>query len=473
MKNIHVDRAARRLERRFFLKALGIGLAAPLAYKLSQVAVAQPGARPKRFMLFFMPHGAPPEHYNPKVVSPTDFTLANSGVSVLGPLEDYKNYVNVLQGFNYPGGTTHEGLLTCLSNAGFKGVDESTPRTTVEHVIANGLGVTPLVLGAVPHRQWGLDKDGKLMWDGQPVVPEKNPLKAADSVFGNLGGQGSGPDPSVELNEALHSLTEAEVASLHNELKHLTAEESKLQAHLEAVRALKGGSGGAFVSCSTKPTIAAVESLRGSAEGQSDDFFLKEENFPQILAAQLELAAHALVCNATQVTAVQALYTNADVDFKFMGSPGGHHLGLSHARIQATGSAVDMTAREPFAKAQRWFMQQLADHVLTLLDQDDPADPGNKVIDNTVIYLMSEIGEGANHTSESVIVWAGTPDGGPMSYLPLVTIGGGGGALKTGQVVTFAQDRPAGDIYLSLCKAMGVQVSSFGDATNPVTEILA
>jgi hypothetical protein len=69
------------------------------------------------------------------------------------------------------------------------------------------------------------------------------------------------------------------------------------------------------------------------------------------------------------------------------------------------------------------------------------------------------------------------------SYLPLVTIGGGSGALKTGQVLNFNpnpvqnseldNDRPAGDIYLALTRAFGVQNATFGSATNPVTEILA
>ena len=59
-----------------------------------------------------------------------------------------------------------------------------------------------------------------------------------------------------------------------------------------------------------------------------------------------------------------------------------------------------------------------------------------------------------------------------------ITIGGGGGALKTNQVLNFnpgatGTDRPAGDIYLALCKAMGVPATSFGNATNPLLEILA
>src|SRR6185369_12374861 len=106
--------------------------------------------RPKRLMVFYTPHGMPPEHYNP-VVNGTEFFLDRTGQSILGPFEPYKQYVNVLQGFNYPGGSTHEGILTVLSNFGTSN-DETTPRTTFEHVIANGLGAQPLVLGAVAHR---------------------------------------------------------------------------------------------------------------------------------------------------------------------------------------------------------------------------------------------------------------------------------------------------------------------------------
>jgi hypothetical protein len=57
--------------------------------------------------------------------------------------------------------------------------------------------------------------------------------------------------------------------------------------------------------------------------------------------------------------------------------------------------------------------------------------------------------------------------------MPIVTIGGGGGALRTGQTLTFEGNPPAGNVYLSLCRAMGVPVTSFGSGTSPVQEILA
>jgi hypothetical protein len=468
-------RARQGLERRLFLKALGLGLSAPIAWELCRSATAQAQeARPKRLMVFFTPHGMPPEHYNPVVnaADRSNFALDQTGVSILGPLEPYKQYVNVLQGFQYPGASTHEGILTVLSNFGTSN-DETTPRTTFEHVISNGLNAQPLVLGAVAHRVWGLDKDGKLIWDGQPVVPEKNPMLAFDGTFAKA------VDPQAamkaQLREALTSLTERQLTSLNNELSAVTKAQSKLQVHLQAVQALRSGAAGQQ-SCNPVPSLPAVESLRQAAVGQPDEFFLSEDNFPALLAAQLEVAAQAIICNATPVVTLQAMYTNADINFAFMGSPGSHHSALSHTGPQADGNGLALGPRTPFANAQKWFFDQLVQHLVSRLMVPDPADPQHQVIDNTIIYCLSEIGEGAWHTSKSSAIQLGaTPNA--YAYMPIVTIGGGGGALRTGQVLNVnpnaaGNDRPAGDIYLALARVMGVQVSAFGNATNPLMEIL-
>ena len=159
-----------------------------------------------------------------------------------------------------------------------------------------------------------------------------------------------------------------------------------------------------------------------------------------------------------------------------MGSPGSHHSALSHTGPQADGTGLQMDARVPFANAQRWFVQQLVDHVISRLTVPDPADPEHRVIDNTVIYFFCEIGEGAWHTSRTTAIQLGaTPNA--FAYMPMVTIGGGGGALRTGQVLNInpegsGNDRPAGDVYLALARSMGVNVAAFGNATDPFLEIL-
>src|SRR5688572_3207676 len=226
-----VARARRGIERRLFLKALGLGMSAPIAWQLSRSAISHAQTtRPKRLMIYFMPHGVPPEHYNPvfNANTPTEFSLNQSGVSILGSLEPFKQYVSVLQGFSYPGASTHQGILTVLSNFGDgRTVDDTTPRTTFEHVIDNGIVARPMVLGEVPHRPCGIDQDGKLMWDGQYVVPEKNPLVAFDRTFGAATG-GAAQDANVQLRNALTQLTESQLSSLSSELGGLTSAQSKL-----------------------------------------------------------------------------------------------------------------------------------------------------------------------------------------------------------------------------------------------------
>ena len=489
-----VARARRGIERRLFLKAIGLGMSAPIAWQLCRSAVAQAQtARPKRLMVYFMPHGVPPEHYNPvwNTATPTEFSLNQSGVSILGSLEPYKQYVSVLQGFNYPGASTHQGILTVLSNFGDGSVvDDTAPRTTFEHVIANALGARPLVLGAVPHRPCGIDQDGKLMWDGQYVVPEKNPLVAFDRTFG--GATSGAQDVNVQLRNALTQLTEGQLNSLSGELAGLTRAQSKLSIHLESVQSLRLGAGAGQLSCDGVPALPALELIRQQSAGQPADgdpcggFFLDEANFPAILDAQLQLAAQAIICNATPVVAVQPMYTNSDINFSFMGSPGSHHATLSHTGPGSSGSGLSLATRTPFANAQKWFVDRLVENVVSALNVPDPADPGRLVIDNTLIYMFSEIGEGAWHTSRTgKINFDNVTPPAPFAYMPITMIGGLGGAIKTGQIVrvnndpapdansaTNSSDRPAGDIYLALCRAMGVDVASFGNATNPLTEIL-
>lgn len=490
-EHTRLARARRGIERRLFLKALGLGMSAPVAWNLSRSAIAQAqNGRPKRLMVFFMPHGAPPEHYNPvfNTADPTNFSLDQQGVSILGSLEPFKQNVNVLQGFKYLGGATHEGILTVLSNSQAAGVnDTTTARTSFEHVIANELGVRPLILGAVPHRPCGLDKDGMLFWDGQPVVPEQNPAAAYDQLFG--GGGNAGVD--TQLRSALTALTARQVTALQTEVSGLTGLQSKLSIHLESIQSIDSVVPGQQ-SCDSAPDIPAVEAIRTGSAGQVPDassgcggFFLDEPNFPDLLQAQLQVAAQALICNAAPVVGVQPMYTNADVDFGFMGSNGAHHSILSHTGPQTGANGPNLQTRAPFANAQKWLVDQLVTHVVSQLNVPDPADPGRTVLDNTLIYMFSEIGEGQFHTSASGTLFFNTPEPSPIAYMPIVTIGGGGGAIRPGQVVRVnndpqpdhnnvaaSADRPAGDIYLSLAQAMGVNVASFGNSTNPVTEIL-
>jgi len=484
-----------------FLRAAALGLAAPAAFNLSRLAVAAPAGAPKRLLIFHMPHGVPNIHYNPQVMGGdlTQFVLNHSVASVcetsnkacmipsiLSGLEPYKQYVNVYQGFKYASGAgPHVNAVNFLTDS--KDLEGNVPRLSIDHAIGQKLGIKPLNLGASARPLGAVTLYPKVFWDGTGFIEaEKNPVKAADAVFGGLKAPTGGVNPDVEAREALLKLTEGEVQGLQQELSSLTSEQTKLQAHLDALLALhSGGNGGGALSCSTAPALPNVEKIRAlnmpdvTPEGMPNwylgDYQGDNQNFPLILAAQMEVAAQAIACNASPIVTLQAMFSTSAMNFKFMGINKAHHNDISHNGPEMNPLMGTNALVSTFADAQRWFIDQIVEGLVKPLLVDDPAAPGTKIIDNTIIYVCSEIGDGQNHTLKTEEYPTYHPDPQPYTsaYLPLLTIGGGGGALKTGRIVRNAADRPATDLYLTLAQAMGAPLMTFGDSTGSIKEVLA
>jgi hypothetical protein len=82
------------------------------------------------------------------------------------------------------------------------------------------------------------------------------------------------------------------------------------------------------------------------------------------------------------------------------------------------------------------------------------------VLDNSCLMLLSNMWSGNRHDS---------------TRLPLLTVGGLGGALKTGRVLNYGdkgdENRKVCSLYLALMEKMGVTLSHFGDADAPLTGI--
>jgi hypothetical protein len=496
--NPRLARFTKGVQRRVFLKALGAGLAVPAALRIARMATAQATPAPKRFFVFFMPHGVPPEHFDPRFMASdrTNFALDQTNQSILASLQPYRQYVNIYQGFKYPGAAdTHTGSVNVLS--GIEAKDATAPRTTLEHVVAKALNVKPTILGACSHLPYGLDTNGMMFFDGAPVDPQKSPVKAADTLFANTGGMMPPVNADVQLRNDLMALTISEVQEMQTMVSSLTSERTKLQAQLDSLTAIKDEMTGGTPrpsTCSTRPSLPTVEMVRTASAGNvvdpsgGNDYFYQEKNFPLLLQAQLEVVAQALICNASQVMALMPMYPTCDFDFGFMGVPGAHHNGISHTAPQAQMGAewnspitidnLKPEARVGFAKTQKWFVQQLVTKVVSVLaTTEDPAAPGTKVLDNTLIYFFSEIGDGQLHTRLSLVQHPQVP-----LNLPLMTIGKAAGAIKSGQVVTFPVDvldkaaavnRPAADLYLTMARAMGASNATFPGTTGVVPGVLA
>lgn len=442
--------------RRTFLKAVGLGLSAPLAYQMSRLAVAQTGDRPTRLFIMYLPHGVPIEHYDPG----DGFNLDASGVGILSPLEPYKQYLNVLRGVSMNDGADNHAAVRAM----LTGFQDGKGVNSIDFTIAQALNTRAHVLGVHPHRGWGLDDDSRVVKHGDWVTPTENPADAIDALFEGLG-TGAAPTPTPVVDEAKFrnaalGLTEREIEAMQREVTGLTAEENKLALHLEAIRSLKANSGGGglgVISCDARPSLPSAEAMAGK------DPFL-HEHFGTVLDGHLEAAAHAFVCGTARIVTLQTMYANAQILMNFPGGPGlghNHHDPLSHS--------ADEAGRTQFAQVQKWFYSRLAEKFLAVLDQPDPADPGHTVLDNSLVMVCTEISDGQMHNS------AANPEtwilGAPRAtYLPFVLIGGGGGYLKTGQFAHTPVMHT--DILATLAAAMGAPVTEIGGQSVSVPEVL-
>lgn len=448
------------MRRRTFLRLVGLGAAAPLAAQMASWVHADPGDRPVRLMVFYLPHGWPIEHVDPGGRGSGYF-----GGNVLSPLAAHQDQVTVVRGVGmHDGATNHAAISATLTGFGGGGEDDSVDRR-----IAERLGVQAHVLGTVPYASFaGFSADSFLVKHGGTWVrPTENPVDAAETLLGSLGG-GAEPDPGDGASEAdfrrqALALTERELETLHGAVSDLTHEETKLSLHLEAVRALRAGGGGPnLVTCDERPVLPAVDAMMGLDA-------LDPANFGRVLDGHLEVIAASLICGTAQVVTLQNMYVNGQVPFDFAGGPGiakGHHDPISHS--------WDAAGRTEFATCQRWFFERLVEKLVApLADTPDPSDtdPNRSVLDNTLIYCCSEISDGANHNSDASQVWI---DGAPHdSYLPQVLIGGGGGAIRSGEVIDVS-GRNNLEMLATLGAAMGVDGLQLGGQTpDLVQEVLA
>jgi len=439
------DRDRRRLARRVFLSALGLGLSLPLASSSARLAFAQTAARPRRLFIYYLPHGAPVEHCDP----------ANAE-GVLGPLAPYMAQVSALRGVGMNGATNHAAIRTMLT-----GNPEGEGSDSIDALIANELGMTPYVLGTIPYAKGsGFTSDSFLVKHGSWVRPEADPARAADALFQSLGAGAGVPDPAAEFRAAALGLTEKELTRLQAVTKDLTDEQSKLQIHLDAIRRLKAGGGGPMVlSCDKRPDLPAVAALAGAD-------VLDPSQLGKVLDAQLEVAAHALLCGTASVITLQNMYVNADLNMGFAGGPGvpkGHHEPVSHS--------WDIAGRAEFAAVQRWFYARLADKLLATLNQTDPQDPEHTVLDNSLVAIVSEVSDGANHNSDASPVWIDSKE--TPTSLPLVLIGGAGGYLKPAGGIAKVSALHT-DLLATFAEAMGAPQAAMGTvAMKPITELKA
>ncbi len=432
------------LSRRSLLKYFGAAAATlPIASHLRFGRAAE-GSAPVRLVLFPSMNGAAPEYFWP---SPGNLSAMSV---VTEPLAPYQSQMTFVRGLDIEGSFNHFAIRSMFTGApvsDYLSPDPTVP--SVDQVIANHFQSTSpsamrsLHLGAIPADSidfYQLYGRSTFFFNPNPVHYEANPVTAFDQIFSGLS-DGGGGDTGPNFEDDVLAINTAELGDLRARADASPRERAKLSQHGDALAALGTGGVTPPVSCDASP-LASVEKLRPALQGNAAAAY-QYSLFSDLMDAQLDIIARALVCGVTRVATLQA--GSADGNAIVPVDGGYPHHNTSHGD-PAT-----------FSRVQRWYAEKLA-RLCAALNVPDPLDPaGNTVLHNSCIVWLSECMP-QSHGSEDV---------------PAFFIGSAGGRLSTGGFVE-APGATNKTLMKTLCQALGVpgaDSSHFGSTV--LGEVLA
>jgi hypothetical protein len=420
------------LSRRRLLHGAGVAMALPWLESLapSSARGSAPGAHPKRLAVLFMGNGINGNHWWAKgATAGAQMQLGKS----LAPMEPLKAKMNFIHGlFNKP--STDVGIHPGQTGGILSGVrlqKGSVLRAGVsmDQVLAERLGQdtvqSSLVLGCEQpntgfhETNYSMAYSSHISWQSPstPVPLEVYPSLAFDSLFDNRGGK--------RIRSILDAVGE-DAASLNGKLA--ASDRPKLDEYLSSVREVE----------------KRVDRLRlgtgsaGPREGVTRPPAGLPEDLREHMKLMCDVVALAFQSDRTRVASLMLCRDLSGLFYPFLGVRDAHH-PASHRDLS-----------DDYEKISRYYCSQLA-YLATRLDA--MPEGNGTVLDHSCLLFLSNMWAGWKHDN---------------TRLPVLTVGGLGGSLRTGRVLDY-YDKPDDNrkicsLYLSLMDRMGVIVDRFGDA---------
>jgi hypothetical protein len=436
------------LSRRSFLHGAGVMMALPFFESLpawAEVpAIGAPvGKYPRRLGVVFMGCGINPNHW----------WARGSGAEMqfgrtLEPMAPFRNKLNVISGlFNKPavGVGIHPGQTgNILSGVPLMKGAVLRGGISMDQVIANSVGqdtVQPSMVLACEQPVTGYHETNFSMayssyisWQSpdSPVPIEVYPSLAFDSLFENRGSR---------RTESILDRVKGEAASLAPRLSH--DDSRKLDEYLGSVREVekridRTRGGQAKAQDNARDQGVPLQAMSRPESGLPED--LREH-----MKLMCDIVALAFQTDKTRVATLVLCRDLSGLFYPFLGVSKTHH-SASHDDLS-----------DDYEKIARYYVSNLA-YLAGRLDAM-PEGEGT-VLDNTCLLYMSNMWSGTSHDN---------------TKLPILTVGGLGGSLRTGRVLDYSaagdDNRKLCSLHLSLMDRMGVQVPHFGDADTRLTEI--
>jgi hypothetical protein len=466
--------------RRSFLRAMGAGLAALPCSRLLENSVAQAAgeALPLKFITIYHPHGVSAEFWAMKAGdTETTFDIGYDNCS-LQPFDDaatygksFKDKLLVLEGIDHLSDANgHDSAGTILTGSRIESGAAKPQNISLDQYLAvtKGLGsgtrVTSLSLG--------VGNDGTASGltlsygEGGAALPKIiDPTKAFDLLFD---GVVVGTDPAAlaaaerrrKLSQSVIDYEKWDVKRLRAKLA--PAEQQKLDQHLTSLAELEkqlggGPAGGAVCTVPERPDATKFPMLKQYNGG--------EPYFDAITDAHIDILAQAMACDLTRFATL--FMNDLSYDNNPLGLPKDNHGSVAHiynaSPVGDDGRPGDGSPDTwlPLAKFNRYVYSKVA-RLMQKLD-------ALGALDSTLIYVTSDMGNPALHSTRNV---------------PTVLAGGAGGKFRMGRRLKMMPDCPAmspwcgandavftpvtnSKILVSVAQAFGDDIDTFGTQPDP------
>ena len=429
----------KHLSRRTVLRGLGTSVGLPLldAMVPAATALAQTAAtiQPRLGFVYF-PHGAVMERWVPATTG-TGFEVSE----ILAPAAAHKNKMTIVSGLrnkpaesNDPHGIVVGTWLRCVAPN-----DPSGRGVTADQVAAQQIGQgttfpsievgTPSGGPCAPGFSCSFGSSIAFPTPDVGLPIENNPRK----LFFQLFGQGDDAAERAAIVDETGSILDSIMSDANTLQRKLGAEDiARVDNYLESVREVERR-----VQMMKSQDLSGVE-IPAAPVGIPS-------NFEEHLTILFDLIALAYQINLTNVA---TFLMEKEVSMRTYAN-----LGVTEAFHPLSHHGDDPAKKERLTRVQAFHTQVFT----KFLDKLDNMQEGNgTVLDNSIILFGSNMSNSDKHNQDP---------------LPSAIFGLGGGNIRGGQHLAYAQDTPHANLLLTLLNRAGVQAESFGDATGELTEV--
>ena len=385
------------------------------------------GTSPKRFALFFWGNGILPEKWVPSQTG-AEWELTEQ----LMPLVDVKQDITLISGMEVkiPNRLTHisgpAGLFTGADIKMYGAEDFTFTKPTIDQIIAREIGdqtrFKSLEVGVSPYAKG-------LSYNGVDSVnpPETNMSALFERLFG-AGFRAPGDEPIFDPKLALRrSVLDGVLEDAKRLKKRLGSTDiQRLDQHLEGIRELERNLAALEAD---PPNLASC--MRPTQPMDLPDIGARPQmsKRTQVLG---DLVAMAFACDQTRV--VSSWYTDPFSDVLFPDANAGHHQ-LTH---DEPGDQPQVNA---IVKSIMGDLSQFIQRLKAIPEGD------GTVLDHSIVLATTDVSYGRTHL---------------INEYPMI-LSGGRQFYKMGLHHRYEFSENACNVSLSIMRAMGLRLNSFGD----------